>query len=71
MMVLGHDGGVSEADRILCGACLDVLVARRLAPPRRIAKGKELLVGVVSLLVKLIQSGDHNRLYEDSIPYKP
>jgi four helix bundle protein len=61
---------ISRGSALECGACLDVLVARRLAPPRRIAKGKELLISVVSLLVKLIQSGDHNRLYEDSTPYE-
>jgi four helix bundle protein len=61
---------ISRGSALECGACLDVLVARRLAPPDRVAEGKELLISVVSLLVKLIQSGDHNRLYEDSTPYE-
>lgn len=34
-----------------CAGCLDVIVARKLAKPEEIVEGKELLKGIVSMLV--------------------
>ena len=53
-----------------CAACLDVLVAKgRLAAGEEVP-GKELLHGVVSMLVGLIRSNSETRLHEDATPYR-
>jgi four helix bundle protein len=41
-----------------CGACLDVAVAKKFVPKGRIDEGKEMLVGIVSMLVKLVEYFD-------------
>jgi four helix bundle protein len=39
-----------------CAACLDVLVAKRLAAPDRVNEGKQYLFEIVSMLMGLIKS---------------
>lgn len=39
-----------------CAACLDVLVAKRLAEPDRVTEGKQHLFEIVSMLMGLIKS---------------
>jgi four helix bundle protein len=52
-----------------CAACLDALVAKRICPETRIEPGKEMLVRIVSMLTKLVDLFEENRLREDAIPY--
>ncbi|MEO6871311.1 MAG: four helix bundle protein [Chthoniobacterales bacterium] len=48
-----------------CAACLDVLVAKKIAAQDEIAAGKELLRPMVSMLVGLIKSAAPGRIYEE------
>jgi four helix bundle protein len=41
-----------------CGACLDALVAKRMAGEERVAEGKKLLLRIVSMLCGLIDRFD-------------
>ena len=62
---------IARGSTLECGACLDVIVARRLATNEQINEGKQLLNGIVAMLTRLIQSGNSNRLYENSTEYNP
>jgi len=53
-----------------CAACLDVLVSRKVLTDVQIQPGKELLFGIVSMLVGLIRSNDPTRFAEDVVEYK-
>jgi four helix bundle protein len=53
-----------------CAACLDVLVAKGKLVAGEEVPGKELLYGVVSMLVGLIRSNSDSRLHEESPPYR-
>ena len=52
-----------------CAACLDVLVAKNRLAPEDIVAPKELLSGVVSMLVGLVRSIAPERLREEPPPY--
>ena len=41
-----------------CAACLDAAVAKKFVAKDRIDEGKQLLVGIVSMLVKLVEYFD-------------
>ena len=51
-------------------ACLDVLMAKELTSETDSQAGKEILRGVVSMLVGLIRSSSPERLYEDQVEYR-
>jgi four helix bundle protein len=58
-----------------CAACLDALVAKRASRPDRIAKGKVMLLRVVSMLSKLVARFDQaskqgHSLREDMANYE-
>lgn len=53
-----------------CAACLDVLVAKRRLPPGEELPGKEILHGIVSMLVGLIRSNSDSRLHEEHAAYR-
>lgn len=73
------NGKYTEADRcnffdiargsaLECAACLDVLAAKnQIESPDA---GKEILVGIVSMLVGLIRSNSTSRVYEHSEEYR-
>jgi hypothetical protein len=52
-----------------CGACLDVIAARRHAAEERVEIGKGLLEHIVSMLVRLAQSTEDNLLFEETEDY--
>lgn len=47
---------ISRGSALECASCLDVLVARKRLRPEQAAAGKEMLVRIVSMLSKLIES---------------
>lgn len=51
-----------------CSACLDVLVAKRLAHMERVESGKKMLCDIAAMLVGLIQ-WNATRVREDSLQY--
>ena len=53
-----------------CAACLDVLVAKGQLEAGEECPGKELLHGIVSMLVGLIRSNSNHRLHEEPAPYR-
>jgi four helix bundle protein len=52
-----------------CAACLDVLVAKSKCTSEQIQSGKELLIEIVSLLIRLIRTISPDRLREESVEY--
>lgn len=52
-----------------CAACLDVMVAMKIIDPNQTAKGKSLLIEIVSMLTGLAKSVAGNRLKEESASY--
>lgn len=54
-----------------CAACLDALVAKKIATPERIVGGKDLLLKMVSMLSGLVNrfDGSADVLHEDSPEY--
>lgn len=52
-----------------CAACLDVLVTKKMLTPEEAAKGKDIPLHIVSMLVGLIKTTSSNRLYEESAEY--
>jgi four helix bundle protein len=52
-----------------CAACLDVLVVKKVLTDADIARGKEILLSVVSMLVGLIKSVAPDRVYEEPADY--
>ena len=52
-----------------CAACLDALVAKRVCELKRIEEGKELLLRIVSMLTRLVDLFDTDRMREDEVPY--
>ena len=50
-----------------CGACLDAAVAKKFVAKERIDQGKGILIGIVSMLVKLVEYFD-SRGAERSAP---
>ena len=51
-----------------CAACLDALVARKLAAIERVDEGKRLLFRTVGMLTKLVERFDSYRAREDEEP---
>jgi len=51
----------SRGSALECAACLDVLVAKKVIEKSVAADGKELLLGIVSMLVGLIRANSPNR----------
>jgi four helix bundle protein len=52
-----------------CAACLDVLVVKRILTSQEIARPKDTLVAVVSMLVGLIKSIAPDRVYDEPGDY--
>lgn len=52
-----------------CAACLDVLVAKNMFKASEMSEGKEMLRGIVSMLVGLIRSNSPDRLHEEPPVY--
>jgi four helix bundle protein len=63
---------IARGSALECAACLDVLVARRLADPERIEKAKESLARIVQMLMGMLrrfsERGDFLR--EDAGEYR-
>jgi len=59
---------IARGSAFECAACLDVMVAKGIIKPEDILLGKEQLLRIVSMLVKLIQSLT-NRVAEEAIGY--
>ena len=53
-----------------CAACLDVLVVKKVFGATDIGEGRELLRGVVAMLVGLIRSNDPGRVFEEPPEYR-
>lgn len=53
-----------------CAGCLDVLVAKKKLTEPEIVAGKEILHGIVSMLIGLTRSNSPDRLHEESPPYR-
>jgi len=51
-----------------CAACLDALVARKLAAIERVDEDKRLLFRTVGMLTKLVERFDSYRAREDEEP---
>ena len=61
--------GIARGSALECAACLDVLVAKRRLEPSEIAGGKEMVVGIVSMLFGLIRANSSARVFEEPPPY--
>lgn len=59
---------ISRGSALESAACLDVLVVKRLLDASRAAEGKEILVGIVSMLVGLLETFG-GLVHEDSVGY--
>ena len=59
---------IARGSALECAACLDVLVVKGLATETRAAEGKEILLGIVSMLVGLLGAFG-GMVREDSAPY--
>ena len=55
----------ARGSSVECAACLDALVAKRLATTPQIAEGKSLLLRVVGILTKLVDRFDKYRVHEE------
>ena len=58
---------IARGSALECAACLDVLVAKKRLTDTE--QGKEILIGIVSMLVGLIRSTSPDRLHEDRAEY--
>ena len=58
---------MARGSTLECAACLDVLVAKKRH--EQVDDGKEILVGIVSMLVGLIRSNSADRVFEDGVVY--
>ncbi len=61
---------IARGSSLESAAALDVLVAKGLLTEPEIVPGKEILLGVVSMLVGLIRSNSPNRLHEEPVEYR-
>lgn len=60
---------IARGSALECAACLDVLVAKTVLTDNQIRRGKELLEGIVSVLVGLIKSNSSDRVHESPAGY--
>src|SRR6266850_925657 len=58
----------ARGSAVECAACLDALVARKLAAIERVIEGKRLLFRTVGMLTKLVERFDSYRAREDEEP---
>jgi four helix bundle protein len=58
----------ARGSAVECAACLDALVARKLATIERVIEGKRLLFRTVGMLTKLVERFDSYRAREDETP---
>jgi len=58
----------ARGSAVECAACLDALVARKLATIERVIEGKRLLFRTVGMLTKLVERFDSYRAREDEEP---
>ena len=58
----------ARGSAVECAACLDALVARKLATIERVIEGKRLLFRTVGMLTKLVERFDSYRAREDEVP---
>jgi four helix bundle protein len=61
----------ARGSAVECSACLDALVAKRLANVQRTVEGKAMLLRIVGMLTKLVDRFDEgqNRLHQDPEAY--
>ncbi len=59
---------IARGSALECAACLDVLVVKKQADANRANEGKEILVGVVSVLVGLLETFG-GQVHEEQGPY--
>ena len=60
---------IARGSALECGACLDVLVAMKIASPSEIQAGKSFLIEIVAMLTALARSVAGERLSEESQDY--
>jgi four helix bundle protein len=59
---------IARGSALECSACLDILSIRNHLAGSRVAEGKEILVGVVSMLVGLLETFG-GQVHEEQAPY--
>lgn len=60
---------ISRGSALESACCLDLLTIKKILTPEELLAGKEILHGVVSMLVGLIQYHQPDRLREDVVDY--
>lgn len=60
---------ISRGSAFECAAALDVLVAKTILAQEEIVEGKEILLKIVSMLVKLIESNMNDTIREEISEY--
>ena len=61
---------IARGSALECAAALDVLVAKTILKDDEIITGKEILIKVVSMLVRLIKSNSGDRVFESLTKYE-
>ena len=61
---------IARGSALECGACLDVLVAMRIAESQEVESGKQLLIEVVAMLTSLSRNIVADRVHEDTSAYE-
>lgn len=61
---------MARGSALECAACLDVIAAQALLTPEAVAGGRDILLGIVSMLVKLIQANSRDRVHESEAEYQ-
>ena len=61
---------IARGSALECAAGLDVLVAKGVIPQEEIRHGKEVLEGIVAMLVGLIRSNSSDRIHEVEAQYE-
>lgn len=57
---------VARGSAVECAACLDVLVVKQIVKQEDVFEGKNGLLKIVAMLVRLIRSSDTSRFREDA-----
>ena len=60
---------IARGSALECAACLDVLIAKQLLDETRAVQGKEILVGVVSMVIGLLETFGGLVRENDQAPY--
>lgn len=60
---------IARGSALECAACFDVLVVKKLLSAENVSPAKEMLVGIVSMLVGLTKAIAPNRVYKDAAEF--